>query len=45
MSIFNKHNLLFIDKNGIIQFVGKVQKENIFIDTITEGTIKPMILI
>ena len=42
---FNKHNLLFIDKNGIIQFVGKVQKENIFIDTITEGTIKPMILI
>ena len=42
---FNKHNLLFIDKNGIIQFVGRVLKENIFIDTITEGTIKPMILI
>lgn len=42
---FNKYNLLFIDKHGIIHFVGKVQKENIFIDTITEGTIKPMILI
>lgn len=42
---FNKHNVIFIDKSGIIQFVGKVRKEDIFIDTITEGTIKPMILI
>lgn len=42
---FSKHNMLFIDKHGEIKFVGKVKKENIFIDTITEGTIKPMILI
>ncbi len=42
---FSKHNMIFIDKEGIIQFVGTVKKENIFIDTITEGTIKPMILI
>lgn len=42
---FSKHNMLFIDKHGEIQFVGKIKKENIFIDTITEGTIKPMILI
>jgi hypothetical protein len=42
---FSKHNMLFIDKHGEIKFVGKIKKENIFIDTITEGTIKPMILI
>ena len=42
---FNKHDMIFIDKYGEIRFVGKVLKENIFIDTITEGTIKPMILI
>jgi hypothetical protein len=42
---FNKHDMIFIDKHGEIRFVGKVLKENIFIDTITEGTIKPMILI
>lgn len=42
---FSKHNMLFIDKHGEIKFVGKVKKEDIFIDTITEGTIKPMILI
>lgn len=42
---FSKHNMIFIDKDGIIRFVGKVQKTQIFIDTITEGTIKPMIKI
>ena len=42
---FSKHKIIFIDKEGIIQFVGFVKKEDIFIDTITEGTIKPMIRI
>lgn len=42
---FGKHNIIFIDKEGFIKFVGNVKKENIFIDTITEGTIKPMIRI
>lgn len=42
---FSKHRMIFIDKEGIIKFIGKVQKEDIFIDTITEGTIKPMIKI
>lgn len=41
---FSKNNMIFIDKNGYIHFVGKVNKEQIFIDTITEGTIKPMII-
>lgn len=42
---FSKHNIIFIDKEGFIKFVGKINKEDIFIDTITEGTIKPMIII
>ena len=42
---FSKHRMIFIDKSGEIQFVGLVDRENIFIDTITEGVIKPMILI
>lgn len=42
---FEKHRMIFMDKEGTIKFIGKVQKEDIFIDTITEGTIKPMILI
>ena len=41
---FSKHNIIFITKCGEIQFIGKINKEQIFIDTITEGTIKPMIL-
>lgn len=40
---FSKHNIIFITKYGEIKFVGKIKKEQIFIDTITEGTIKPMI--
>ena len=42
---FSKHKMLFIDKYGKIHFIGYIKKENIFIDTITEGTIKPMIKI
>lgn len=42
---FLKHNVIFIDKEGITHYIGSVKKENIFIDTITEGTIKPMIKI
>lgn len=40
---FSKNNIIFIDKNGHIHYVGKIDKNQIFIDTITEGTIKPMI--
>ena len=42
---FKKHKIIFIDKEGLIRFVGKVKKKDIFIDTITEGTIKPMVRI
>lgn len=42
---FSKHRMIFMDKEGQIKFIGSIQKEDIFIDTITEGTIKPMILI
>ena len=41
---FSKHNMLFITKCGEIRYIGKIKKEQIFIDTLTEGTIKPMIL-
>ncbi len=40
---FKNNNIVFIDKNGVVQFSGQIKKEQIYIDTITEGTIKPMI--
>jgi len=41
---FGLHKMIFVDKTGQILYVGNIQKDDIFIDTITEGVIKPMIL-
>lgn len=47
---FNKHNVIFFDishsnNNGNILLIDNIKKENIYIERVTQGTIKPLIRI
>ena len=47
---FNSHNVIFLDNSksstrGSIISIGKVKPENIFIERVTSGTVKPLIKI